>query len=93
MKLHHILRVSLYLNTCIYFIKLQHPLQLHRSDFVLRIFCRLCATSVNIFSSLSLYCDYMFRPNRPSSGVQVVTMKESAAHCNSVLFSYAVASD
>jgi hypothetical protein len=27
----------------------------------------------------------MFRPNRPSSGVQVVVMKESAAHCNAVL--------
>jgi hypothetical protein len=53
--------------------------------------CRLCATLVNIHSS-SLY-QYMFWPNRPSSGVQVVVMKESAAHCNAVLFSYAVASD
>jgi hypothetical protein len=50
-------------------------------------FCRLRATSVNILSSFSLYsCHYMFRPNRPSSGVQVVVMKESAAHCEAVLF-------
>jgi hypothetical protein len=27
----------------------------------------------------------MFQPNWPSSGVQVVVMKESAAHCNAVL--------
>jgi hypothetical protein len=51
------------------------------------LLCRLCATSVNILSSFSLYCcHYMFRPNRPSSGVQVVVMKESAAHCEAVLF-------
>jgi hypothetical protein len=29
----------------------------------------------------------MFRPDRPSSGVQVVVMKESAAHSNAVLLS------
>jgi hypothetical protein len=28
----------------------------------------------------------MFRPNRPSSGVQVVMVKDSAAHCNVVFF-------
>jgi hypothetical protein len=28
----------------------------------------------------------MFRPNRPSSGVQVVVVKESVAHCKAVLF-------
>jgi hypothetical protein len=28
----------------------------------------------------------MFRPNRPSSGVRVVTVKDSAAHCNAVFF-------
>jgi hypothetical protein len=28
----------------------------------------------------------MFQPNRPSSGVQVVVMKESATQCNAVLF-------
>jgi hypothetical protein len=57
------------------------------------LFYRLCATSVNILSSSSLYCHYMFRPNRPSSGVHVVVMKVSTSHCNAVLFSYVVASD
>jgi hypothetical protein len=28
----------------------------------------------------------MFRPNWPSSGVQVVMVKDSAAHCNAVFF-------
>jgi hypothetical protein len=28
----------------------------------------------------------MFRPNWPSSGVQVVMVKDSAAHCNAVVF-------
>jgi hypothetical protein len=28
----------------------------------------------------------MFRPNWPSSGVQGVTGKDSAAHCNAVFF-------
>jgi hypothetical protein len=28
----------------------------------------------------------MFRPNWPSSGVQVVTVKDSCGHCNAVLF-------
>jgi hypothetical protein len=32
-----------------------------------------------------LHCHYKFRPNRPSSGVQVV-IKGSAAHCNAVFF-------
>jgi hypothetical protein len=40
-----------------------------------------------IFTLIILFIlyDYMFRPNRPSSGAQVVVMKESAAHCNAVL--------
>jgi hypothetical protein len=29
---------------------------------------------------------YMFRPNWPSSGVQVVMVKDSAAHCNAIFF-------
>jgi hypothetical protein len=36
--------------------------------------------SVNIFSSPSLYCRYMFWPDWPSSGVQVVVMKDFAVH-------------
>jgi hypothetical protein len=47
-------------------------------------FCCLCATLVNILLS-SLYCHYMFRCSWPSSVVQVVVMKDSAAHCNTVL--------
>jgi hypothetical protein len=37
------------------------------------------------FTILSLYSfigQYMFRPNRPSSGVQIVLDNDSAAHCN-----------
>lgn len=64
-------------------IKLQHLL--HCVDLTLgSTFCQLCAMSVNILSS-SLYCQYMFQPNQPSAGVQVVVMKESAAHCSAVL--------
>jgi hypothetical protein len=66
-------------------IKLQHSVAPCRPDFAFRFFYRLCATSVNILSLFSLYCHYMFRPNRPSSGAQVVVMKEFAAHCNAVL--------
>jgi hypothetical protein len=32
----------------------------------------------------------MFRHNRPSSGLQVVVMKETAAHCNNVLLYYVI---
>jgi hypothetical protein len=28
----------------------------------------------------------MFRPNWPSTGVQFVMVKDSAAHCNAVIF-------
>jgi hypothetical protein len=35
----------------------------------------------------------MFRPNWPSSGVQVDTVNDSAAHCNAVIFPIAVASE
>jgi hypothetical protein len=38
------------------------------------------------------YCHCMFRPNRPSSGVQVVVMKESAT-VMLFCFSYVVASN
>jgi hypothetical protein len=48
--------------------------------------CRLCATSFTILSSYSFIGHYMFRPNWPSSGVQVVMLKDSAARCNAVFF-------
>jgi hypothetical protein len=41
--------------------------------------------NIGHYSLIFLYWHYMFRPNRPSSGVQVVVMEESAAHCNAVL--------
>jgi hypothetical protein len=37
-----------------------------------------------IISSYSCIEHYMFRPNWPSSDVQVVTVKDSAVHCKSV---------
>jgi hypothetical protein len=42
-----------------------------------------------LFTSLSSYSfigHYKFWPNWPSSGVQVVMVKDSAAHCNVVYF-------
>jgi hypothetical protein len=36
--------------------------------------------------SYSFIEHYMFRPNWPSSGVQVVMVTDSAAHCNAVFF-------
>jgi hypothetical protein len=44
--------------------------------------CNVGCYSLIVF----LYWLYMFQPNRPSSGVQVVVIKEYAAHCNAVLF-------
>jgi hypothetical protein len=40
-------------------------------------------------SSLFLYWTlfhYIFRPKWPSSGVEVVVVQESAAHCNTIFF-------
>jgi hypothetical protein len=39
---------------------------------------------VHCFSSYSFIGHYIFRHNWPSSGVQVVMVKDSAAHCNAV---------
>jgi hypothetical protein len=46
-----------------------------RSDFMFH-FCRLCAASSNVHP-FSLYChsQYMFRPNLPSTAVQVVYLR------------------
>jgi hypothetical protein len=43
--------------------------------------CKVGYYSVVVF----LHWHHMFRPNRPSSGVQVVVSKESATHCKAVL--------
>jgi hypothetical protein len=44
------------------------------------------ATSFTIHSLYSIIGHYVLRPNGPSSGVQVVMVKDSAAHCNTVIF-------
>jgi hypothetical protein len=62
----------------------QHLIALHRSDF--GALCRLSATSLTILSLFSFIGHYMFRPNWTSTGVQVVMVKNSAAHSNVVLF-------
>jgi hypothetical protein len=59
---------------------------LHCIDLTSELLCRLCATSFTIVSSYSFIRHYTFRPNWPSSGVQVVMIKYSAAHCNAVFF-------
>jgi hypothetical protein len=50
------------------------------------LLCRLRATSFTGLSSCSFIGHYMFRPDWPSSGVQVVMVKNSAAHCNAGFF-------
>jgi hypothetical protein len=52
---------------------------LHCIDLILlELLCRLCATSFTLLSSYSFIGHYMFRPNWPSSGIQVVMVKDSA---------------
>jgi hypothetical protein len=68
------------------FLVLYFSILLHYVDLTYELLCRLCATSLTILSSCSLIGKYVFRPNWPSSGVQVVMVKGSAAHCNAVFF-------
>jgi hypothetical protein len=58
----------------------------HKQERTLEILCRLSATSFTVLFSYSFIGHYMFRPNWPSSGVQVVLRKDSAARCNAVFF-------
>jgi hypothetical protein len=60
---------------------------LHYTHLTLELLCRLCATSFTILSSYSFIGHYMFRPNWPPSGVHVVMVKESPAHCNAIFIS------
>jgi hypothetical protein len=63
---------------------------LHCVDLSLRFAFMPSMCYVSYYSLVAfLHCHYMFRPNRPSSGAQVVMIKESAFHCNA----YVVASD
>jgi hypothetical protein len=66
-------------------IKLQRPVALCRSDFAFRFLAVYVQRRL-----LFIVYHYMFRPNRPSSGVRVFVMKDSAAHCNAVLLIKAV---
>jgi hypothetical protein len=68
-----------------------HPWVIRSADLILldltsQLLCRLCASSFTIPSSSSFIGYCMFRPNWPSSGVQVVMVKGSAAHCDMVIF-------
>jgi hypothetical protein len=56
------------------------------TDMTLELLRRLCAMSFTILSLYSFIGHYMFRPNWQSSGVEVVMVKDSAAHCNAVFF-------
>jgi hypothetical protein len=58
----------------------------HKQKGTLELLCRLCATSFTILSSYSFIGHYMFRPNRPSSRIQVVMVWDSAGHCNTGFF-------
>jgi hypothetical protein len=42
--------------------------------------------TIPTLSLYSIIAHYIFRPNWSSSGVQVVLVKDSAAHCNVVFF-------
>jgi hypothetical protein len=68
------------------YIMLYFSIMLHCIDLTLELLCRLCGTLFAILSLNSFIGHYMFRPNWPSSGVQVVMVKDSAAHYNAILF-------
>jgi hypothetical protein len=64
----------IYLQT--YNVIFQHPVALYRSDLGV-----YPPSKCNVIH-YSYIGNYMFRPNRPSSGVQVIVVKDSAAHWN-----------
>jgi hypothetical protein len=55
-------------------------------DLTLRFASMPSMCNVSYYSLIFLYWHYMFRPKQPSLGVQVFVIKESTAHCNTVLF-------
>jgi hypothetical protein len=63
---------------------LQNPVALHTSDFVF-CFYAVCVQRRLIFSRRFPIIDTTCDTNRPSSGVEVIVMKESAVHCNVVV--------
>jgi hypothetical protein len=59
------------------FYQVAPQLQQRKYDFTFHV-CHLCATTVNVHSSSSLYCKSLHvRPNWPSSRVKDVMLKES----------------
>jgi hypothetical protein len=69
----------------LYVVILQHPVALYASD--LRVSVPSMCNAVHCSFFVFLYWTvHVSGPNWPSSGVQGVTVKLSAAHCNAVLF-------
>jgi anaerobic C4-dicarboxylate transporter len=73
-------------NETLKIIMLYFSIVLHCIDLTLESLCPLRAMSVTIISSYSLIGQYMFQPNQPSVLVFVAMDKDSAAHCNYVIF-------
>jgi hypothetical protein len=66
-----------------------HRKHLSQQFFYLTLHFAFMPSMYNVgYYSLVIFLNwhYLFRPNQPSSGLQAVTIKESAAHCNAVLF-------
>jgi hypothetical protein len=59
---------------------------LHCIDLTSEFLWRVSAKPFTFLSSYFCIGDYRFRPNWPSSGVQVVVADGSTSHCNAVLF-------
>jgi hypothetical protein len=69
------------------FIMFYFSILLHCIGLTLRFACMPSICNVGYYSLVVfLCCHYMFRPNRSSSGVQVVVVKDSADHCKAGLF-------
>jgi hypothetical protein len=66
---------------------LNHNIILHCIDLNLRFAFMPSIFKVSYYSLVAFfYWHYMIWPKRPSSGVQFVVVKESVAHCKTVLF-------
>jgi hypothetical protein len=56
-------------------------------DFEFCFFAVYVQLRATIYSSFFFVVTTLFRPNLPSSGVQIVVIKESAAYCKAVFVS------
>jgi hypothetical protein len=61
---------------------LYFSIPLHCTDPTFGVFVSSMCNVVKYFCSYSFIGHNMFRPNWPSSGVQVIMLKDSGAHCN-----------